>query len=198
MSKLPLAFYRQADVVQVARQLVGKVLYTQVDGALTAGRIVETEAYNGTTDRACHAYPRKRTPRTDIFFQPGGLAYVYLCYGIHHLFNIVTNTADEPDAVLIRGLEPLAGTDLMLARRNMQKVERRLTAGPGTLSQAMGISTAWNGLALDGDTIWLEDDGFQVSDLIASPRVGVDYAGEDAKLPWRFRLPGSTWVSPAK
>lgn len=198
--KLTKAFYQQPDVVALSRDLLGKRLVTQVGGVITAGTIVETEAYSGAIDRACHAYPYKRTPRTEIFFQPGGLAYVYLCYGIHHLFNIITHTADEPDAILIRAIEPIEGIEVMLGRRNMTKPEYRLTAGPGSLSKALGITTALNGVDLTEDTVWLEDAGiqYQEDEIIASPRVGIDYAGADALLPWRFRVKDNPWTSKAK
>ncbi len=196
-SKLPRSFYRRDDVVQISQELIGKVLCTRFNNQLTAGIIVETEAYNGRTDKACHAYPDVRTKRTETIYGPPGHAYIYLCYGIHHLFNIVTNREGLADAILIRAIEPLEGQQLMIMRRNQKRVEPMLTNGPGKLSQALGISTVQNKTDLRGDTIWIEDRGVAISaqNIAASPRVGIDYAGEDAKLPWRFTLKESKWVS---
>lgn len=196
-AKLPRSFYGRKDVVQISRELIGKVLCTYFDGNLTAGLIVETEAYNGRTDRACHAYPDVRTARTETIYGPPGHAYVYLCYGIHHLFNIVTNEEGLADAILIRGIKPLDGIDKMTQRRGREKADPVLTNGPGKLSQALGITTDENEVDLLGNRIWVEDRGIMVSEskIAASPRIGVDYAGEDAKLPWRFTLRGSKWIS---
>ena len=198
-AKLSKDFYIRQDVTLVARELLGKVLCTKIDGVLTSGVIVETEAYS-QRERACHAFGGKRTARTEIFYNDGGLSYVYLCYGIHYLFNVITNTADVGDAVLIRALEPLDGIDTMLERRGMHKMEHRIAAGPGSVSRAMGIDKSHNGLDMTHREIWIEDRGisYKKAQIIASPRVGVDYAGEDAKLPWRYRLKDSPWTSKAK
>ena len=196
--KLPLSFYRQEDVVEIARRLVGKVLCTQFqDAPLTCGIITETEAYCGRGDKACHANDGTRTSRTETMYKPGGIAYIYLCYGIHHLFNVVTNTQDKADAVLIRAIQPVDGKETMLERRNAQQVHPSLTAGPGRLTQALGITTDWDATILTGNTIWIEDRGNQISPdkLTASKRIGVDYAGDDADLPWRFHPRKSNWVS---
>ncbi|MEL6538426.1 MAG: DNA-3-methyladenine glycosylase [Bacteroidota bacterium] len=200
MTKLSADYYRQTDVVALAKNLLGKHLVTDLDGIRTVGKIVETEAYSGSCDKACHAWLYKRTERTQIFFEPGGLAYVYLCYGIHHLFNIVTNVADEPDAILIRAVEPLEGESDMLLRRKMHRMEHRLTAGPGSAAKALGITKQLNGTDLTGNTIWLEDHNLSVPEtqILASPRVGIDYAEEDALLPWRFRIKDNPWTSKAK
>lgn len=192
-------FYRGTDVVEIARALLGKILCTRDGDAVTSGRIVETEAYGGRTDRASHAHGGRRTRRTETMYAPGGVAYVYLCYGLHHLFNVVTGPEDRPDAVLVRGLEPLEGVDTMLRRRGMKTPHARLTAGPGVLTRALGITCRDDGLDLRGDRVWIEDDGYGVpaSHILASPRVGVGYAGEDAKRPWRFRIKDNAYTSPA-
>jgi len=197
---LPQSFYQSHDVVGISRALLGKFLMTEIDGVRTGGMVVETEAYCGETDKACHAHLNRRTKRTEIMFGPGGHAYVYLCYGIHHLFNIVTNVKGKADAVLIRAIEPTEGVEVMQQRRDMQKLQPRLTAGPGSLSKALGISTQHYGSLLINPPIWIEDRGVGIpeSSIIASPRVGVDYAEEDAALPWRFRMKGNRWCSPAK
>ena len=198
--KLPISFYERDDVVQIARELLGKVLCTNFEGIVTKGIIVETEAYNGRSDKACHAHFAGKTNRTKIMYERGGLAYVYLCYGIHHLFNIVTNKEGCADAVLVRGIEPLEGIDHILERRSKKKLERSVGGGPGIASQALGITTDNYGTDLLGDNIWIENDNkiLHSEDIIASPRVGVDYAGEDALLPWRFRIKDNKFTSPAK
>ena len=185
MGKIERAFYLQENVVAAARGLIGKVIYSMVDGERTAGIITETEAYAGQKDKASHAYGGKKTPRNSPMFGIGGYSYVYLCYGIHHLFNIVTNMPGTPHAVLIRGIHPIEGLDVIARRR---APARPTTAGPGTLTQALGIRTAHTALDLCGDLIWIEDQGIRVADedVMVGPRIGVDYAGEDALLPYRF------------
>lgn len=198
--KLPLAFYERKNVCVVAKDLIGKVLVTEFEGIFTAGRIVETEAYNGPADKASHAWNGRRTARTEIMYHHGGVAYVYLCYGIHQLFNVVTNLTDVPHAVLIRALEPLHGIDDMLIRTGKKKLDFSLTRGPGNVSKALGITTTHTGINLTGNELYIADDGFAVkrSDLIATPRIGVDYAGQDALLPYRFILRGNANVSGKK
>lgn len=193
---LPKEFYLSKDVVQVSRNLLGKVLCTRIEGIYTSGIITETEAYCGRNDKACHAF-QSRTKRTEIMYRSGGLAYVYLCYGIHHLFNIVTNEEELADAVLVRAIRPVNGKELMIERRGMESISPKLTAGPGRLSQALGITTDYNGEDLTGNTLWIEDRGYSFSDenIQSSTRIGVDYAGEDAQKPWRFFLRDSEWVS---
>jgi DNA-3-methyladenine glycosylase len=197
--KLEKSFYLHPDVVEVSRRLLGKVLVTTFNGSVTAGKIVETEAYAGVDDRASHAFGSRRTDRTRIMYAAGGVCYVYLCYGIHHLFNVITSRENVPHAVLIRALEPLNGIDVMLERRGLHRVQRNLTGGPGLLTQAMGISSRHNGTDLTGNTIWIEDRNFTVdpAEIICSNRVGVDYAGKDAGQPWRFRLKDNPFTSPA-
>ena len=195
MAKLTRAFYERDDVVQIARELLGKVLVTRIDNVITAGRITETEAYNGRTDKASHAF-QKRTPRTEVMYGEGGLSYVYLIYGIHHLFNVVTNVKGLADAVLIRAVEPVDGLDTMAMRRQMDKGHKRLTSGPGTLAKAMGIRGQHNALKLTGDTIWIEEAPLlKPNEVTVSTRIGVDYAGDDAHLPWRFYETQSRYVS---
>lgn len=195
--KLPLSFYHQPDVVEISRQLIGRVLCTRIgDSSLTSGIIVETEAYCGRNDKACHAN-NSRTERTEIMYHEGGVAYIYLCYGIHHLFNVVTNRDGLADAVLVRAVEPVDGTGTMLQRRNAERVDPTLTAGPGRLTQALGISTDLYGTDLTGNTIWIEDRNIDIEKnrITAAPRIGVDYAGEHAKRLWRFYISDSKWVS---
>lgn len=197
MHKLPFSFYQNQDVNQLAVQLLGKQLCTLIDGELTTGIVVETEAYNGKDDKASHAYGGRFTDRTKVMYESGGLSYVYLCYGIHHLFNVVTAPQGVPHAVLIRGLEPVTGLDIMLRRRNMSALKPNLTAGPGALAKAMGIDRGLNAKDLSGDEIWIEDHGlsFSAEQLVASARIGVDYAGDHALLPWRYYVKGNKFVS---
>jgi len=195
--KLDYDFYHRKDVVKIARQLLGKILVTNLDGISTSGRIVETEAYNGIIDRASHAWNGRRTARNEVMYGEAGSAYVYLCYGIHHLFNVVTNSRDIPHAVLIRAIEPLQGIDIMLQRSGKMKMDHTLGAGPGNLSKALGIITAHSGTDLLSDRIFIADDGytFPNSHIMATPRIGVDYAGEDALLPYRFIVKDSPYIS---
>jgi len=195
--KLDRNFYCRENVVQVARELLGKILVTRFDGIFTAARITETEAYNGIIDRASHAYGGRRTGRTGVMYQRGGTAYVYLCYGIHHLFNVVTNAAEIPHAVLVRGAEPLTGIAAMMERTGRAIAAPPLATGPGNLALALGIRTGHSGIDLLGNRVYLLDDGHYPSpeDIIATPRIGVDYAGEDALLPYRFYISGNPYVS---
>ncbi len=196
MSKLPYSFYLQEDVVDLAIQLLGKRLFTKIDGKITSGIIVETEAYNGVNDKASHAYGHRFTPRTATMYETGGITYVYLCYGIHHLLNVVTGAKNNPQAVLIRAVEPLGGIDLMLARRKMLQLAPRITAGPGSVAKALGIDKNFNAKDLLGDEIWIEDGiQIQAEHIVSSPRVGVAYAEDHALLPWRFYLKGNKYVS---
>lgn len=197
MKKLSKDFYQRVDVLQVAKELLGKVLVTQFAGKQTAGRIVEVEAYAGIADRASHSFGGRRTKRNEVMYGDGGKAYVYLCYGIHHLFNVVTNVKDVPQAILIRALEPVSGTGIMLERAGKKKLDYTITRGPGNLSKAMGLFTAHSGYSLFGNEVFLADDGlsYHKNEIISSPRIGVDYAGEDALLPYRFFVKGNLYVS---
>jgi DNA-3-methyladenine glycosylase len=192
--KLPNSFYQRQNVITIAKELIGKVLVTNVNNKLTSGIIVETEAYS-YKERGCHAF-KGMTPRNKVMFEEGGVTYVYLCYGIHHLFNVVTNQKDKADAVLIRALEPLVGQSVMQERMKTKSLNK-ITSGPGQLTKALGIDRNHNGLFLQNHEIWIEEGTSRVlaKSILASPRVGIDYAGEDAKLPWRFTLMGSEWVS---
>ena len=195
--KLPESFYIGTNVVYQAKSLLGKYLFTSIDSAITGGYIVETEAYNGFIDKASHAYGNRLTPRTQTMFMQGGIAYVYLCYGIHEMFNVVTSVKGQPHAILIRAIQPTDGIEIMLFRRNMQTLKSNITQGPGSVAKALGISRAINAISLQSDTLWIEDRGlsFEDQDIAAVPRVGVDYAGEDALLPYRFYVKGNPYVS---
>lgn len=198
MRKLPIDFYQRSNVVQIAKELLGKILVTKWNGIETSGRIVEVEAYNGIVDRASHAAGGRRTNRNEVMYGDGGLSYVYLCYGIHHLFNVVTNRPETPHAILIRALEPLKGIDVMLERTAKKKLDYTLTKGPGNVSKALGISfKLHSGLSLLSKEIFIAEDDYKLNkkEIVASPRIGVDYAGADASLPYRFFIKGNPFVS---
>jgi DNA-3-methyladenine glycosylase len=200
MKKLPSSFYQRANVLQVSKELLGKLLVTNFNNQQTAGRIVEVEAYRGVGDKASHAYSGRRTKRTEVMYGVGGVAYVYLIYGIHHLFNVVTNTTDVPHAILVRGIEPVTGTAIMLERMKKQQLDYTVGRGPGNVSKALGIHTMHTGLSLGDDTIFIADDGTRIKpkDIVATKRIGVDYAAEDALLPYRFYVKGNPYVSGKK
>lgn len=199
--KLPAAFYQRPDPVQIARELLGKHIFSCVDGQLTGGRIVETEAYSHRGDQSMDMHLKRRGTHGHALREMGGRAYLYQVYQRHTLFNISTNAADKTDTVLIRAIEPLVGVEVMLERRGLTEAAPKLTAGPGVLTQALGLTPALTGTDLQGDTLWIEDHGEEVPEeqVHRSARVGLAYAGaEAANLPWRFRIIGSKWTSPAK
>ncbi len=202
VKRLDASFYEREDVVQISKGLLGKVLVSFFANEKTAGIIVETEAYRGPDDKASHAYNNRYTDRTKIMYENGGLAYVYLCYGIHHLFNVVTAKKGMAHAVLIRAIEPLVNVDLMLKRRMFGQLKPQLTAGPGVMSKALGITTENSGINLThaNSKIWIEDHHIKVNpeNIIESPRVGVAYAEECAEWNWRFRIKENKWTSKAK
>ncbi|TSD66688.1 DNA-3-methyladenine glycosylase [Inquilinus sp. KBS0705] len=195
--KLPESYYHNNNVVAVSRNLIGKYLFTCIDGELTGGYIVETEAYAGVIDKASHSYGGRNTPRTQTMYMQGGISYVYLCYGIHEMFNIVTSVEGQPHAILIRAIQPTDGLNTMLMRRNMETIKPNITKGPGSVAKALGISRKINALSLQSDVIWVEDRGlsFNDSEVAAGPRIGVAYAGDDALLPYRFYVKGNIYVS---
>jgi DNA-3-methyladenine glycosylase len=185
---LPLQFYLREDVKTIARELLGKVLMTNFNGMRCGGIIYETEAYEGVTDRASHAYGGRKTERTRIMYLQGGIAYIYICYGMHSLFNVVTNREGIPHAVLIRAIWPTDGTGFMTKRLGREESLMRLGLGPGKLSKVLGIHYTLSGLKLSEGPVWIEDRNIVVTEdqLCSSPRIGVEYAGEDALLPYRY------------
>ena len=198
MRKLGIDFYQRSNVLTIAKELLGKILVTKWDGIETSGRIVEVEAYNGIIDKASHASGGRRTQRNEVMYGNGGVAYVYLCYGIHHLFNVVTNEQETPHAILIRALEPLKGIDTMLKRTNKKQLDHTLTRGPGNVSKALGISfKIHSGHSLLSKDLFIAEDNFILNkkEVASSPRIGVDYAGDDASLPYRFYIKGNSFVS---
>ena len=198
---LSIHFYESENVCGVARELLGKVLCSRINGSIAAGMIVETEAYKAPKDKASHAFGGNVTPRNKPMFGDPGYAYVYLCYGIHHLFNVVTGPSEVPHAVLIRGIEPLVGIEHMMNRRNMEIMKRNLMAGPGLLAEALGIRTAHTGRSIThGDgLIWIEKGkNVNENNILATPRVGMKCSPEWALKPWRYRIKNNKWTSPAK
>jgi len=205
---VPRAFYVRSDAVAIAREMLGKVLCARGDdGVVSRGVIVETEAYTGLDDMACHSARFGRTKRTQSMYRPGGGTYVYTCH-TQHLFNVIIGDEELPAGVLVRAVEPLSPIDLMLGRRNLDRLlPARLAAGPGMLTKALGIDKRFGDLDLcagaesESDVgVWLEDVGIDLADsgVLASPRVGIDYAGEAKHYPYRFRVRQSQWTSRAK
>lgn len=196
--RLGREFYTRADVLGVARDLLGKrlVVADAETGARLSGVIVETEAYAGPEDKASHAYNNRRTRRTETMFAEGGRAYVYLIYGMYHQLNVVTNRAGIPHAVLLRALEPVEGVEVMRENRRVAR-DTDLTSGPGKLCRALRVDLSFDGEDLTGRRIWIEDAGLTVRprDIEAGARVGIDYAEEYAAKPWRFWLRGNAYVS---
>lgn len=196
MALLPKEFYLNNDVCQVAKNLLGKKLCTNINGYFTSGIIVETEAYQAPEDKASHAYNYRKTQRNRIMYYQGGIAYIYLCYGIHHLFNVVTNNEGVPHAVLIRAIEPVDGIDIILKRKSKTKLSKNLCSGPGAMSVALGITTAFNGINLNSETIFIENKNeIDDSEIISCPRVGIDYAEEHSLWNYRFYIKNNNWVS---
>ncbi len=194
-NKLPLSFY-QRDTFEVARELLGKYLVSNINNQLVAGKIVEVEPYLGTWDRASHSYPFKKTPRTEVQFANGGVAYVYFVYGMYYQFCIVTETEGIPNVILIRALEPVYNVDVMQQRRGENVKEINLTNGPGKLCISLGIDKNLYGESLVGNKLWLADNkDVKKDDIVCSSRIGIDYAGEFAKLPWRFYIKNNKFVS---
>jgi DNA-3-methyladenine glycosylase len=200
LKKLDRSFYDRKDVVKIARELLGKILVTRWDGVRSSGRIVETEAYAGVNDRACHAFGGRRTARTADLYGAPGTVYIYICYGMHHLFNVITNKKEIPHAVLVRALEPLEGIEQMLTRTGKTIAEYTLTKGPGNLARAMGMSKLHSGGDVFSEEIFIEDDGlrYKKDQIVVTKRIGVESAREDAELPYRFIVKGNPWVSARK
>lgn len=200
MKKLGIQFYDRENVVAIAKELIGKIVITKFDGITTSGRIVETEAYIALTDRASHSFGGKRTARNEHMYAKPAIAYVYICYGMHHLFNVTTNKKNIPDAILIRAVEPMQGITTMLKRTNKKKPDHTLTKGPGNVGKALGISKEHSGLNLLGSKIFIVDDAdgkmfFPENKIGSSPRIGVESAGASALLHYRFYVKGNKFVS---
>ncbi|RNL52326.1 DNA-3-methyladenine glycosylase [Pedobacter jejuensis] len=195
--KLDAAYYLNDDVIWLAKDLIGKVLYSNINGNITAGIIVETEAYFGVADKASHAYCGRRTNRTETMYNLGGVAYVYLCYGMHNLFNVVSSASGEPHAILIRAIEPLIGLEIIEERRKMPFTKSAISSGPGSAAKALGIDRSFNAKSLTGNEIWIEDHNIKYPEeqIAVTPRVGIAYAQEHALLPLRFFVKGNKYVS---
>ena len=191
----PAFFAPGRDTRDLAKALLGKVL---VRGSC-AGRIVETEAYLGLRDRACHAWGGRRSPRLEPLYGPPGHAYIYLIYGMYHCLNVVCKEEGTPECVLIRALEPLEGLEVMRERGGGKLNRDRLCAGPGRLCRALGLDKSLTGAdLLTGDFFLAEGEDIPESRVLAAPRIGVDYAGEDRDRPWRYFVADSPCVSRTK
>lgn len=188
-------FYMR-DAVTVGKDILGKIIVKKTaDGRIMSGRITEVEAYMGITDKASHSYGGRRTKRTEVMYKEGGYSYIFLIYGMYECFNVTVGREGDPQAVLIRGVEPLENKNLMQEKRKVKK-EKDISNGPGKLTKALGITREDNGADLTaGENIWLEDDGYKVKDIVETTRIGIDYAEEDALKPWRFYIKDSIFVS---
>lgn len=195
--KLPISFYQSDDVVTLSEKLLGKYLFTSIEDELTGGIIVETEAYRGPEDRGSHAYNHRRTARNEIMYSQGGVVYMYICYGIHDMLNIVTGKAGDSHAILIRAIEPIVGIDIMRLRRGFENNDKRLCKGPGALAKAFGLRKIHNGVSLEGDEIWIEDKGDEIlaENIVARPRIGLNIEEPYKSIPWRFYIKGNKYVS---
>jgi DNA-3-methyladenine glycosylase len=194
--KLKREFYLREDTIEVARDLLGKLIVVPDDeGRRVSGMIVETEAYLGVTDRAAHSYGGRRTARNEVMYGPAAHSYIFFVYGMYNQFNVVTGSVDRPHAILIRAVEPVEGIEIMRTRRGAMK-DRNLTSGPGKLCIALAIDRSLNGEDLHGNRIWLEDHrSFSADEIAIGKRIGIDYAGEDAEKPWRFWVKDNPFVS---
>lgn len=198
MKHLPKAFYLNDNVIEIAQSLVGKILFTNIQNKITYGRIVETEAYRGKDDKGCHSFQHGKTSRTEAMFEAGGVAYVYVCYGMHNMINVVTNKTDSADAVLIRAIEPLEGIDVMMDRRGRSFRTYHLSGGPGKVCQCLGITKDQNMLDFSSksSSIQILDDGYKDVVLKATPRVGMsERVGDYSNKPWRFYELNNPYVS---
>lgn len=198
MRLLPQSYYQSEDVLALAQDLLGKIIVSEVDGYRVAARIVETEAYKAPEDKASHAYGNKKTARTATMYEQGGRSYIYLCYGIHHLCNVVTGPKDVAHAVLIRAVEPIQGVDIINDRRQVKGSRYNTANGPGKWTQAMGITTRFNNHTYhDNHSLIRIYDGPSIpsKDVVESARVGVEYAKECALWPWRYYIRDNPWVS---
>ncbi len=197
MRKLAREFYTRADTLQIAQDLLGKILVVPTaTGERVSGMIAETEAYCGVEDKAAHSYGNRRTKRTETMFAVGGTVYIFFIYGMYFQFNVVVGTMGTPHAVLIRAVAPLEGIEIMRERRGSQTKDTNLTSGPGKLCIALGIDKSFNDEDLLGRRIWLEDGASITPDEIScGRRVGIDYAEEYAEKPWRFWLKNNRFIS---
>ena len=194
--KLPREFYLRDDTLEIARDLLGKILVVPTEtGERVSGMIVETEAYLGAIDKAAHSYGNRRTPRTEMMFAEGGTVYIFFIYGMYFQFNVVAGKVDSPHAVLIRAVEPREGIEIMRERRGRMK-DANLTSGPGKLCIAFDIDKTFNGADLLGERVWMEE-GKPVSaaQIASGKRIGIDYAQEFAEKPWRFWMKDNLFVS---
>jgi DNA-3-methyladenine glycosylase len=194
--KLDYDFY-QNDAVTAAKDLLGKIIVRNINGQKIMTKIVDTEAYMGAEDKASHAYNNKKTKRTKTMFGKGGLAYIYLIYGMYHCFNVVTEVKDDPHAVLIRAVEPVEGLELIKKNRNIKSSNLEdLTNGPGKLSQALKIDKSLDGCDLvKSNKLYLLDQENNDFKVVAAPRVNIDYAEEYKDKLWRFYIRGNKFIS---
>ena len=197
LNKLNFDFYNRNDVIQIAKELLGKIVVSNISGVMVSGRIVEVEAYKAFVDKASHAYLGKRTARNQHMYAQAATAYVYICYGIHQMLNIITNESEVPDAILIRAIQPLQGIETMMERTGKLQLDYTITKGPGNVGKALGINKIHSGCNFLGEELYLLSDDYVLgkNSFGESKRIGVDYAGEDAALLYRFFIKGNKYVS---
>lgn len=203
MQKLPREFYTRDDTLQIARDLLGKILVVPSEtGKRVSGVIVETEAYMGAIDKAAHSYGNRRTTRTETMFASGGTVYIFFIYGMYFQFNVVAGAVDTPHAILIRAVEPFENIEIMRERRRLKSknpaikmADKNLTNGPGKLCIALGIDKTFNNENLLGDKVWIETGENSAAEIVCGKRIGIDYAEEFAEKPWRFWIKDNPFVS---
>jgi len=204
MKKIPREFYTSGDTLDIAQDLLGKLLVVPTaSGERVSAMIVETEAYLGAIDKAAHSYGNRRTPRTETMFAVGGTAYIFFIYGMYFQFNVVVGAIDTPHAILVRAVEPFENIEIMRMRRNAKSkhpdrkmLDKNLTSGPGKLCIALGIDRTFNNEDVLGEKVWLEDfKTFSAGEIASGKRIGIDYAEEFAEKPWRFWVKDNLFVS---
>lgn len=197
MKKLPESFYNRSDVLQISKEMLGKIVVTNIDNLITSGRIVETEGYVGVTDKASHAFGGRRTARNEHMYAGPATAYIYVCYGMHQMLNVVTNEKNIPDAVLIRAIEPVSGLEIMSKRTGKLPTDKTIARGPGNVGKALGINKQLSGIYLLDNQIYLLEDRHSITneEIGISKRIGVESAGADGLLLYRFYVKGNVFVS---
>ncbi|MEO6818078.1 MAG: DNA-3-methyladenine glycosylase [Ginsengibacter sp.] len=197
MKKLPESFYNRSDVLQISKEMLGKIVVTNIDNLITSGRIVETEGYVGVTDKASHAFGGRRTARNEHMYAGPATAYIYVCYGMHQMLNVVTNEKNIPDAVLIRAIEPVSGLEIMSKRTGKRPTDKTIARGPGNVGKALGINKQLSGIYLLDNQIYLLEDRHSITneEIGISKRIGVESAGADGLLLYRFYVKGNVFVS---
>lgn len=193
---IPQSFYLREDTLTIAKELLGKYVFTKINGIITGGMIVETEAYLGVTDASCHSFNNRKSTKNATMYEQGGVAYMYICYGIHDMLNLVTGPINESHVVLIRAIEPTIGMELMMERRGNVAI-KKLTNGPGSLAKALGLNKSFDRESLISNRLWLEDQGVIIEPhkIKETPRIGINCPEPFLSAPWRYLISGNAFVS---